>query len=197
MNSSSSAIVSAFWSREPAGNRVDSHAVRQGSCLISPDTMISWKEGGSPLPETGHVLILVVLEEDCRKAQKAESMRMEENSRPAKICLPAGSSKSGWIGGLICALLATACAVTVCSIFQAPLNLRTPENPINSVKLRAEIAALPTYLAAQRRPNLGSRSSQPIVAGNRVLTPANDFPPKRRPRDRFHQKEPEQWVRGK
>jgi hypothetical protein len=198
MNSSSSAIVSAFRAREPAGNHVDSHAVRQGSCLIVSDTMISWKERGSSLWETGHVLILVVLEEDSRNEQKAEAIRMEEeNTRAAKICLPARSSKSRWIGALICVLLATTCAVTVSSIFQAPLNLRTLENPINSVKLRAEIAALPACLAAQRRSNFGSRGSQAIVAGNRVVIPAGDTPPKGRIRDRFQQKQLEQWARSK
>jgi hypothetical protein len=112
--------------------------------------------------------------------------------QPYEATKQIANAKNGRVLAVICALLATCCAVTGFSAFQAPFKLLVDDDLTNALKSRTEIAALPAGPRTQTMSGFRASLPRQNAGYDKVLASnsANGSPHKRRLRDLpFQQKE--------
>jgi hypothetical protein len=124
--------------------------------------------------EAAPLLVIKVHGELSAEKPKTRLIQAETDYSAWKICQPTAHPKRGWVHAVICVLLVGCCAITVFSVFQAPLGFRSKGGLTEVEKVRTEIAALPVRLGAQTMSRIYAPDFQQCARGVHAGNPADD-----------------------
>jgi len=204
MNAWISIIDSVLRIREPATPAVEAYgAIKQTVGVtvvgISGQDELTVVHRLLGRPEALWVFFVSVRTEVSEKGgRKARRIQSETEIWPRKICQQTTNPKKGWARAAIYTLLVSCFALTLFSVFQAPIRLRANENLANPMILRTEIAALPATLKTHAVSRLRAPGSQQNAGYSKADNPIDDSPPKRRvPREHpFQQRQSQESIRS-
>jgi hypothetical protein len=155
MHASSSASDSAFSPLRPKLLAADPYNVttREVRVVILDIAMPEQHCAGVLDPKRERTAVrlwlLTLLDRISGEDREARPIQAVSEAWPGRIRGRFENARSAWVHGVIFALVAGCCAITVFFAFQAPFRLRANESHGSTGGFRGEIAALPIRLAGQ------------------------------------------------